>query len=189
MSKPLYCCDQPQLEWRGTDLSNMSVYCTHCGFVLCDDGQLADWHDPEEIARARDYHVELLWHYLPEPAKARYEGNCEPANDVEILPYLIASRWQTELLEEEEYALAMHVFGNYLQQQKTEPPSELREEVERYRVLEDRLQAQLTDLKGWIQKQKERHYKERHKHSEYERPEPKKPEQLALDLFAEGRDG
>lgn len=41
------CCDNPKLYWRGT-LENAAI--VSCGFVLADDGQLADWKDPEQIA-------------------------------------------------------------------------------------------------------------------------------------------
>lgn len=58
MSKPFYCCEKPQLEWRGIDLTNLWIECVNCGFVLCDDGLLADWHDPEEITRAKELALE-----------------------------------------------------------------------------------------------------------------------------------
>ena len=48
------CCDQPRLRWKSESASNCYVECTSCGFVLCDDGQLADWHDPEQIAWERE---------------------------------------------------------------------------------------------------------------------------------------
>lgn len=43
------CCAAPRLEWRGT-VENAQVCCVSCGFVLSDDGQLGDWHDPQETA-------------------------------------------------------------------------------------------------------------------------------------------
>jgi hypothetical protein len=43
------CCASPQLAWRGP-IHNAVVHCLGCGFVLADDGQLLDWHDPEQIA-------------------------------------------------------------------------------------------------------------------------------------------
>lgn len=47
------CCDNPQLQWRGSR-KNAAVACVSCGFVLADDGQLLDWHNPEQIAWARE---------------------------------------------------------------------------------------------------------------------------------------
>lgn len=32
------------------EFHNAVIYCVSCGFVLADDGQLGDWHDPEQIA-------------------------------------------------------------------------------------------------------------------------------------------
>ena len=46
---PSLCCESPRLVWRGT-IDNAAVHCVSCGFVLADDGQLGDWHDPEQIA-------------------------------------------------------------------------------------------------------------------------------------------
>ncbi|HUY35691.1 MAG TPA: hypothetical protein VMV69_23310 [Pirellulales bacterium] len=43
------CCDQPRLRWRG-ERGNAAIECEACGFVLADDGQVEDWHDPEQIA-------------------------------------------------------------------------------------------------------------------------------------------
>lgn len=43
------CCDMPRLHWSG-ERGNASIVCDCCGFVLADDGQLEDWHDPEQIA-------------------------------------------------------------------------------------------------------------------------------------------
>lgn len=43
------CCAAPRLEWRGT-VQNAAICCGSCGFVLADEGQLADWHDPEQTA-------------------------------------------------------------------------------------------------------------------------------------------
>ena len=43
------CCENPQLHWSGTR-ENAAIVCASCGFVLADDGQLIDWHDPEQIA-------------------------------------------------------------------------------------------------------------------------------------------
>src|SRR5438552_73481 len=43
------CCDTPRLRWRG-ERGNCAVVCECCGFVLADDGQVEDWHDPEQIA-------------------------------------------------------------------------------------------------------------------------------------------
>ena len=48
------CCGKPQLQWKSESASNCYVECLSCGFVLCDDGQLVDWHDPEEIAAERE---------------------------------------------------------------------------------------------------------------------------------------
>jgi hypothetical protein len=48
------CCDKPRLRWKSESASNCYVECSSCGFVLCDDGQLADWHDPEQIAWERE---------------------------------------------------------------------------------------------------------------------------------------
>jgi hypothetical protein len=48
------CCEKPLLQWKGVSASNCSIECLSCGFVLCDDGQLADWHDPEEIEAERE---------------------------------------------------------------------------------------------------------------------------------------
>jgi len=48
------CCDRPRLRWKSESASNCYVECSSCGFVLCDDGQLADWHDPEQIAWERE---------------------------------------------------------------------------------------------------------------------------------------
>jgi hypothetical protein len=42
------CCESPELHWEGTR-ENAAIVCA-CGFVLCDDGQLIDWHDQEQIA-------------------------------------------------------------------------------------------------------------------------------------------
>ena len=44
------CCDKPRLRWKSESASNCYIECATCGFVLCDDGQLADWHNPEQIA-------------------------------------------------------------------------------------------------------------------------------------------
>ena len=49
-----HCCDKPQLQWKSEGANNCYVECLSCGFVLCDDGQLVDWHDPEEIAAERE---------------------------------------------------------------------------------------------------------------------------------------
>jgi len=48
------CCDRPRLRWKSESASNCYVECSSCGFVLCDDGQLADWHDPAEIAAEQE---------------------------------------------------------------------------------------------------------------------------------------
>lgn len=48
------CCDRPRLRWKSESASNCYVECSSCGFVLCDDRQLADWHDPEQIAWERE---------------------------------------------------------------------------------------------------------------------------------------
>ena len=53
LSQPRLCCDKPRLAWNGL-IENCSIDCASCGFVLCDDGQLADWHDPEQIAAERE---------------------------------------------------------------------------------------------------------------------------------------
>lgn len=50
------CCDTPTLRWKSESASNCYIECMSCGFVLCDDGQLADWHDPEQIAAERELH-------------------------------------------------------------------------------------------------------------------------------------
>ena len=47
------CCDNPQLHWLGS-AANAAIECGSCGFVLADDGQLIDWHDPEQIAWERE---------------------------------------------------------------------------------------------------------------------------------------
>ena len=44
------CCDTPTLRWKSESANNCYIECLSCGFVLCDDGQLVDWHDPEQIA-------------------------------------------------------------------------------------------------------------------------------------------
>ena len=54
------CCDKPRLRWKSESASNCYVECSSCGFVLCDDGQLADWHDPEQIAWERELSQEVL---------------------------------------------------------------------------------------------------------------------------------
>jgi hypothetical protein len=43
------CCDNPRLKWQGI-AANAAIVCASCKFILSDDGQLADWHDPEQIA-------------------------------------------------------------------------------------------------------------------------------------------
>jgi Zn ribbon nucleic-acid-binding protein len=48
------CCENPRLQWKSESASNCYVECLSCGFVLCDDGQLIDWHDPEQIAWEQD---------------------------------------------------------------------------------------------------------------------------------------
>jgi hypothetical protein len=48
------CCDTPMLRWKSESASNCYIECLSCGFVLCDDGQLVDWHDPEQIAAERE---------------------------------------------------------------------------------------------------------------------------------------
>jgi hypothetical protein len=53
------CCLEPCLKWRGT-IENAAIECQNCGFVLADDGQLADWHDPEQRASQRDQIAERL---------------------------------------------------------------------------------------------------------------------------------
>ena len=56
------CCDRPRLRWKNESVSNCYIECSSCGFVLCDDGQLADWHDPEQIAAERELLMEeSLW--------------------------------------------------------------------------------------------------------------------------------
>ncbi len=47
------CCHNPRLEWRGT-AENAEIVCAGCGFILADDGQLIDWHDPKQIAWQKD---------------------------------------------------------------------------------------------------------------------------------------
>ena len=49
-----HCCDKPRLRWKSESASNCYIECSSCGFVLCDDGQLVDWHDPEQIAAERE---------------------------------------------------------------------------------------------------------------------------------------
>ena len=51
------CCDNPDLRWEGPR-ENATLVCACCGFVLSDDGQLADWHDPEQIACEAELKVE-----------------------------------------------------------------------------------------------------------------------------------
>ena len=46
---PEHCCECPRLNWSGSG-ENAAVVCSACGFILADDGQLVDWHDPEQIA-------------------------------------------------------------------------------------------------------------------------------------------
>ncbi len=58
MKHSLSCCDNPQLRWRGTDPNILSIECQNCGFILSDDGQLADWHNPEEIEAAKQLALE-----------------------------------------------------------------------------------------------------------------------------------
>ncbi len=48
------CCENPRLQWKSESASNCYIECLFCGFILCDDGQLADWHDPEQIAWESD---------------------------------------------------------------------------------------------------------------------------------------
>jgi hypothetical protein len=48
------CCEKPILRWKTESASNCYIECLSCGFVLCDDGQLVDWHDPEHIAWEQD---------------------------------------------------------------------------------------------------------------------------------------
>ena len=48
------CCENPRLQWKSESASNCYIECLSCGFVLCDDGQLVDWHDPEQIAAERE---------------------------------------------------------------------------------------------------------------------------------------
>ena len=52
------CCENPTLRWKSESASNCYIECLSCGFVLCDDGQLADWHDPEQIAAERELMME-----------------------------------------------------------------------------------------------------------------------------------
>jgi hypothetical protein len=49
----MYCCKSPRLRWDGPP-HNCAIACLNCGFRLADDGQLGDWHDPEQIAAARE---------------------------------------------------------------------------------------------------------------------------------------
>ncbi len=58
LSQPRSCCDNPRLAWNGP-IENCSIDCASCGFFLCDDGQLADWHDPEQIAWERELSQEV----------------------------------------------------------------------------------------------------------------------------------
>ena len=53
LSQPRLCCQNPRLAWNGP-IENCSIDCASCGFVLCDDGQLVDWHDPEQIAAEQE---------------------------------------------------------------------------------------------------------------------------------------
>jgi len=53
------CCDKPRLRWKSESASNCYVECASCGFVLCDDGQLVDWHNPEQIAWERELSQEV----------------------------------------------------------------------------------------------------------------------------------
>lgn len=48
------CCETPTLRWKSESASNCYIECLSCGFILCDDGQLVDWHDPEQIAAERE---------------------------------------------------------------------------------------------------------------------------------------
>ena len=48
------CCENPRLQWKSESASNCYIECLSCGFVLCDDGQLVDWHDQEQIAAERE---------------------------------------------------------------------------------------------------------------------------------------
>ena len=58
---PAACCDNPILKWRGT-FHNAAIVCVSCGFVLADDGQLIDWHDPEQVAWERDQRNSVTGH-------------------------------------------------------------------------------------------------------------------------------
>jgi len=54
VDKLRFCCEQPRLQWEG-ERENATIVCSSCGFVLADDGQLGDWHDPEQIVWERDF--------------------------------------------------------------------------------------------------------------------------------------
>jgi hypothetical protein len=66
------CCDRPRLRWKSESASNCYIECSSCGFVLCDDGQLADWHDPEQIAWEQEARAEegIADPYTAAPAEA-----------------------------------------------------------------------------------------------------------------------
>ena len=70
------CCENPALRWKSESASNCYIECQSCGFVLCDDGQLADWHDPEQIAAERELMIEES---LGEDSASSAERSEEPA--------------------------------------------------------------------------------------------------------------
>ena len=71
------CCDNPQLQWKGTR-ENATIVCRSCGFVLADDGQLADWHDPEQIAWQRDVDESLSGTTEPRPTVNERTADSKP---------------------------------------------------------------------------------------------------------------
>ena len=107
----------------------------------------------------------------------------EEATDAEALAYLMTASYAAPLSHDWQ-AIYLHLASKYAKSQGLQLPEDLQDIMERYRELEPHQEEELSRLKSWIQRQKDKHYRERRR-SYREQRASKNPEQLALDLFEE----
>lgn len=127
--------------------------------------------DKDLIPQQLRSHIQI--ERLAQVAKTPYYAKLEEATDAETMAYVMSASFAAPL-SHNWYAIFTHLFGKYAQSAGLKVPEDLKEDIERYRQLDRHLESQLSDLKQWIQKQKDRHYKAVSRREPDPEPEPQK---------------
>ena len=141
--------------------------------------------DKDSIPEQLRYHIQI--ERLAQAAKTPCSAKIEEATDAEAMAYMMTASFVAPL-NHEGYGIYTHLFGKYAESAGLQVLDDLKEDIERYRQLDRHLESQLHDLKRWLQKQKDRHYKQKRSDWEYRNDETQqveKPGELTLNLFDE----